>query len=142
MSPSSAAIRRSLRALTEADYPSTYFDEMADPVVTPDGHGGVFTAVVAVRQETADGHGQIVAFWHDKQFVGWAPGREVASVGVVTPHGPAAFDVSMALYGPGAAMCCPSGGVHVVFAWNGHAFAATKRIPADVDLGSVVVHRH
>ncbi|MDQ1747148.1 MAG: hypothetical protein QOD07_1411 [Frankiaceae bacterium] len=141
MSPSSAAIRRSLRALTEADYPSTYFDEMADPVGTPDGHGGVFTAVVAVRQLTADGHGQIVAFWHDKQFVGWVPGREVASVGAVTPHGPGAFDVEMALYGPGAAMCCPSGSVHVVFGWNGHAFAATRRIPADVDLGSVVVHR-
>lgn len=113
-------------------------------VVVPDGHGGWLTAVPAVRWPTADGHGQVVLFWHDRTFLGSETlarlpslGAEAASLAIVR-SGRDRVVVRFARYRPSDAMCCPSlKPIEIVYRWNGRALKASAPVPATALLESL-----
>ena len=45
------------------------------PVTVSDGTGGYLTAVSALRNPSADGHGDLIFFWHNQTFLGWGHQR-------------------------------------------------------------------
>ncbi len=105
------------------------------PVTVGDGAGGYLTAVYALRNPSADGHGALVFFWHDQTFLGWDTNKETWNVSVrggVTN----AIEATYADYAPGEAACCPSlPPVTITYSWNGAGLAQNRTLPAGAIVG-------
>jgi len=84
----------------------------------PDGQGGTLTAVIGQRYPTADGYGELVFFWHNRDFLGWDCDHEHFDIIDVSSPGPGRITVTYANYAENDPLCCPSlPPVNVTFAW-------------------------
>lgn len=127
-----AGIRSVFAATHEVDYPDEKFALLGSPAVTPDGHGGTFTAAIGERNPTADGKGMIVGFWHDATFVGFGQDYEVLAISDVRVAGSGGFTVRYVNYRDTDPLCCPSGKpplLPIDYHWNGKAFVTMKPLP-------------
>src|SRR5437764_2593360 len=68
--PTASQIATQVARTHETEVPDETFTEGA-PVTVADGAGGYLTAVPARRSPSADGHGELVFFWHNRTFLGW-----------------------------------------------------------------------
>jgi hypothetical protein len=73
-----------------------------------DGFGGSLTAAIGQRFPTADGHGQLVFFWHNDHFLGWNSVYESMSILSLRSAAAGEFTVSYAHYAAADPACCPS----------------------------------
>jgi hypothetical protein len=77
----------------------------------------------ATPSQSAGYGGDYYYFFVDGRLVGKHSFTQALSSG---PTGPAAYQVSFAVYEPGDPVCCPSGGQgSVMFAWDGSALVAS-----------------
>jgi hypothetical protein len=108
------------------------------PVTVSDGSGGYFTAVSALRNPSADGHGALIFFWHNQTFLGWDTNEETWNV-MVRSYSADAIGATYADYAPGNPACCPSlPPVTVTYSWRGTGFAQSRKIPAGAIVGIAV----
>src|SRR5438552_3750069 len=84
--PTRTQIRERLRNVVEVGYPGTHFSLIDGPITVSDGAGHAITAVVGVRWPTADAKGQLIFFWHDRRFIGWAPTTEAYAMNLDPRH--------------------------------------------------------
>ncbi|MGO8871746.1 MAG: LppP/LprE family lipoprotein [Acidimicrobiales bacterium] len=100
-----------------------------------DGAGGYLTAVSALRNPSADGHGALVFFWHNQTFLGWDTNKETWNV-TVRRGGTNAIEATYADYAPGDPACCPSlPPVTITYSWNGAGLAQNRAPPAGAIVG-------
>jgi hypothetical protein len=110
----------------------------SSPVTVSDGSGGYFTAVSALRNPSADGHGALIFFWHNQTFLGWDTNKETWNV-MVSADGADAIEATYADYAPGNPACCPAlPPVSVTYSWSGTGFAQSRKIPAGAIVGITV----
>ena len=103
-----------------------------------DGGGGYFTAVSALRNPSADGHGALIFFWHDQTFLGWDTNEETWNV-MVRSNGADAIEATYADYAPGNPACCPTlPPVSITYSWSGNRFSQSRTIPAGAIVGITV----
>lgn len=108
------------------------------PVTVGDGSGGFLTAVPALRNPSADGHGDLVFFWHNQSFLGWDTNEETWNV-AVRAKGTDAIEATYADYAPGDPACCPSlPPVTITYSWNGTGLAQSRKLPAGAIVGITV----
>ena len=138
--PTAADIRRQLRSVVELANPDTHFSLMDGPVRVSDGAGGLITAAIGVRWPTADAKGQLLFLWHNRKFLGWAPGTEAYAIGMRPYQRAGGVTVLFALYPRGTAMCCPRGSVRVRFRLAGGRMKPDRPLPASA-LSSSAVRR-
>jgi hypothetical protein len=100
------------------------------PVTVSDGNGGTLTTVVGLRNPSADGHGQLVFFWHNNQFLGWNSTFETIAIVGLTSSSTGEFDVSYAHYAPSDPMSSPSlPPIMISYTWNGSTLTASGTPP-------------
>jgi hypothetical protein len=129
-----AGIHAVFAATKEVDYADEHFAAQAT-AVTPDGHGGTFTAALGLRDPSGDGKGMIVGFWHNDAFVGLAQNFEVLALNSVRAAGPGRFTLVYVNYRDSDPLCCPSGKptlLPITYEWNGKAFATAKPLPENL----------
>ena len=102
-----------------------------------DGSGGYLTAVSALRTPSADGHGDLIFFWHNQTFLGWDTNEETWNTMV---HADAdAIAVTYPDYAPGNPACCPSlPPVTIIYGWSRTGFTQSQKIPAGAIVGIAV----
>jgi LppP/LprE lipoprotein len=124
-----SVVRKWMRRTVEVGPgPTVDFRLFGRRVSVPDGHGGTLTAIVGVRNPTADAFGQLIFFFHGRRFLGWDSSRETTAVRVRARGG--AFAASYAHYRRADPLCCPSlPDVHVRYRWNGRRIVASRRAP-------------
>lgn len=105
---SHTTIRTWMRRTVEVGNLRVHFRQVGHRVVVSDGRGGTLTAAIGVRSITADGHGQLVFFFHGQHFLGWDSNREINSIQDITAVGPRRLDVTYVRYAPDDPLCCPS----------------------------------
>jgi LppP/LprE lipoprotein len=124
-----SVIRHWMQRTVEVETPEIHFRAAGHRAVVSDGQGGSVTAVVGVRHITADGHGQLIFFFHGQHFVGWDSRYESLNTDVWAA-GPQRFDADYAHYQSGDALCCPSlGPVRVRYRWTGSRIQALRQPP-------------
>jgi hypothetical protein len=112
--------------------PEVHFRQISHKVVVSDGRGGTLTAAIGVRSITADGHGQLVFFFHGGRFLGWDSNYEIASIEKIAAAGPRRFDVTYSRYAADDPLCCPSRSPKTVrYRWTGKRIKALSRRPRD-----------
>ena len=110
----------------------------SSPVTVSDGGGGYFTAVSALRNPSADGHGALIFFWHNQTFLGWDTNEETWNV-MVRSNGADAIEATYADYAPGNPACCPTlPPVTITYSWSGNRFAQSRTIPPGAVVGIAV----
>jgi hypothetical protein len=119
-----------MRRTIERDDPSTHFSTLSSsPITVPDGNGGWITAAHGTRYPTADGYGQLVFFWHNKEFIGWDAIYESLS-SKITDYGPGYFVVSYSNYAKGDSLASPSlPNINIKYKWNGNSFISSGEPP-------------
>lgn len=138
--PSAEAIAAIMRRTVLIDDAREYFTPTSEPVTIAGGGGGFLTAVVGVHASNADGHGQLVFFWHGAQFLGWDTVSMRTQVNQVRPGGDGVFRVAYADYAPADGLCCPSlPPLTVSYRFDGRRLVASDlppggERPADVKL--------
>lgn len=124
-----SVIRHWMQRTVEVDTPEIHFRAISHRAVVSDGHGGSVTAVVGVRHITADGHGQLIFFFHNQRFVGWDSRFESLNTDV-RAAGARRFDADYAHYSSDDALCCPSlAPVSVRYRWTGSRIQALRQPP-------------
>jgi len=103
-----------------------------------DGAGHAITAVVGVRWPSADAKGQLLFFWHDRKFIGWASATEAYAMTLDPRRVASKIVVDVALYPRGTAMCCPRGSARVIFGLGTGWMRPTKPVPASALSGQAV----
>ena len=91
-----------------ANEPLEHFYPAGQLTTTSDGAGGALTAEVGTLLPSTDGDGQLVFFWHNRQFVGWDSSIESMSVLQLESLGAPGFRITYANYAPNDPACCPS----------------------------------
>ena len=110
----------------------------SSPVTVSDGSGGYLTAVSALRNPSADGHGALIFFWHNQTFLGWDTNEETWNV-MVRANSADAIEATYADYAPGNPACCPSlPPVTITYSWSGAGFAQSRKIPVGAIVGITV----
>jgi hypothetical protein len=108
------------------------------PVTVGDGNGGFFTAEPALRNPSADGHGDLIFFWHNQTFLGWDTNKETWDV-TVRANGPDTIAATYPDYRPNDAACCPSlPPVTITYSWGGTRLAQSQSLPAGTLVGVTV----
>lgn len=79
--PTSQQVAAQIATTHEAADPREEFIG-SPPVTVGDGSGGYLTAVTALRNPSADGHGDLVFFWHNQTSLGWDTNKETWNVSV------------------------------------------------------------
>ena len=103
------------------------------PVTVSDGQGGTLTAVAAIRNPSADGHGALVFFWHNSEFLGWDGGQEAMTTYRVVASGPGDLAVTYANYAANDALCCPSlAPVTIIYRWDRGRLQPNEPVPPGV----------
>ncbi len=117
----------------EVNNPDEHFKPGDLRVSTADGHGGTISAFVAIRTPSADGHGQLVFFFHNRSFLRWDAAQEANSILRVVASGPDAIAVT---YNNLAAHDPPIGGslppATVIYRWDGHQITPQTRPPPGI----------
>jgi hypothetical protein len=124
--------------VVEVGYPKTHFSVIDGPITVGDGAGHTITAVVGVRWPTADAKGQLIFFWHDRRFIGWAPTTEAYAMNLDPPHAVGKIVVDFALYPHGTPMCCPRGSTRITFRLVAGRMKPAKPVPASALSGQEV----
>lgn len=106
--PSSAQIAGVMWRTILAEEPLEHFYPAGQLTTTSDGDGGALTAEVGTLLPSTDGDGQLVFFWHNRQFVGWDSSVESMSVLELQSLGDRGFQITYANYAPDDPACCPS----------------------------------
>jgi hypothetical protein len=110
----------------------------SSPVTVSDGAGGYLTAVSALRNPSADGHGALIFFWHNQTFLGWDTNEETWNV-MVRANGTDVIEATYADYAPGNPACCPSlPPATITYSWSGTGLAQSRKIPAGAIVGIAV----
>jgi hypothetical protein len=112
-----AVIRSSMHATAEVGT-GRRFQPVGPRHTMGDGAGGAITAQMAMPDPSADGHGNLVFFFHGNAFLGWDSDHTALSIGrlSVTRR---AFHVRYANYRERDALCCPSQrAVAVSYRWR------------------------
>ena len=134
--PTDAQISAQLAKTHETELPDETFTD-GPPVVVDDGAGGYLTAVAAHRDPTADGHGWLVFFWHNRSFLGWDTDRETWNVAVQAEG--ATIQATYPRNAPGDAACCPSlSTITITYRWNGSGLAQDQPLPSEAIMGVAV----
>jgi LppP/LprE lipoprotein len=129
---SKATVRTWMRRTVEVGATNVHFRRISPRVVVPDGHGSTLTAAIGVRSITADGHGQLVFFFHGGHFLGWDSKYEIASIAKVEAAGPRRFDVTYVRYRAADPLCCPSRSPKTVrYRWTGSRIQPLAKRPRD-----------
>ncbi|ACX51899.1 copper amine oxidase domain protein [Ammonifex degensii KC4] len=116
--PTQQEIESIMARTVEQDDCRFHFVPEGDPLTVPDGQGGTLTAVIGQRYPTADGYGELVFFWHNKDFLGWDCDHEHNDIIDVSSPGPGRITVTYAHYAENDPLCAPSlPPVKVTFAW-------------------------
>lgn len=136
--PTAAQIRQQLANVVEVGYPSTHFSLIDGPVTVGDGAGGAITAVIGVRSPTADAKGQMLFFWHNGKFIGWAPTTEAYAMKLDPRHAAGKIVVDFALYPHGTPLCCPRGSARITYALAATRMRPMKPVPASALSGQAV----
>jgi len=94
-----------------------------------DGRGRSITAQVAMPEPTADGHGNLVFFFHGNRFLGWDSDHEALSIERLSVSR-GVFRVRYANYAAGDPLCCPSEEpVTVSYRWTGSRLRSSAAPP-------------
>jgi len=110
----------------------------SSPVTVSDGSGRYLTAVSALRNPSADGHGGLIFFWHNQTFLGWDTNEETWNM-MVRANSADAVEATYADYAPGIPACCPSlPPVTITYSWSGAGFSQSRKIPAGAIVGITV----
>jgi hypothetical protein len=130
--PSTSAVRNIMHRTFETQTPSEHFVPSATPVTTHDAQGGLLTAVIGLRHPSADGKGDLVFFWHDRDFIGWDSDAEaISTLKVVAVSG--GFAVTYANYAKKDAYCCPSlPPATIDYLWTGSRMRRSRTVPRGV----------
>jgi len=138
--PTAQQITAQIASTHETTDPSEGFVG-SSPVTVSDGSGGYLTAVSALRNPSADGHGALIFFWHNQTFLGWDTNEETWNV-MVRANGADTIEATYADYAPGNPACCPSlPPVAITYSWSGTGFAQSRLLPAGAVVGIAVSSR-
>lgn len=78
----------------------------------------------------SSGKGQLIFFWHNRQFLGWDSRFETPAVAGMKAGGSGVITVRYIHYAPQDPLCCPSlGTVAVTYRWNGKRLTASGTEP-------------
>lgn len=134
--PSAPQITAQISRTHETTDPSEGFIGSA-PVTVSDGSGGYLTAVSALRTPSADGHGDLIFFWHNQTFLGWDTNEETWNAMV---HADAdAIVATYPDYASGNPICCPSlPPITITYGWSRTGFTQSQKIPAGAIVGIAV----
>jgi LppP/LprE lipoprotein len=124
--PTQAEINDVMSRTVVASNPSINFgpEPNSEPLTISDGRGGLLTAVIGMHTFSADGHGQLVFFFHNTTYLGTDAAYESATIKSVVSLATSEFDVSYASYSPNDPLCCPSlAPVIVRYTYNGSEFS-------------------
>jgi hypothetical protein len=105
-----------------ANDPAQHYLPVDSGMSIGDGTGGILTTVVGRRTNTANGEGQLVFFWHDSTFLGWASDREAFTV-AVNPAGEAAWTLTY--------FRSPQTFTHVSYRWVGGNIVTVGELSPD-----------
>ncbi len=132
--PTSQQVAAQIATTHETADPSEGFVG-SPPVTVGDGAGGYLTAVSALRHPSADGHGDLVFFWHNQTFLGWDTNKETWNVSI-RGGGTNAIEATYPDYAPGEPACCPTlPPVTITYSWNGVGLAQNRTLPAGAIVG-------
>jgi hypothetical protein len=124
--PSISQISFELSRTVEIADRTTHFSANDDPVTVSDGAGGWLTGIVAGRFPTADGHGQLVFFWHNTTFIGLDSHVESIQIMRLVAAGTGTLTVRYTQYASTDALCCPSlAPATIDFHWDGHTMTSS-----------------
>ncbi|WAH36323.1 LppP/LprE family lipoprotein [Alicyclobacillus dauci] len=127
--PSSDEIDRVMASAVESSAKGAtgeHFVLTGKPVSVTAPNGDTVTAAIGSRSPSADGYGQVVFFFHNRQFVGLDSNDEKTSIRSVKPAGDGgmSFNVTYANYAWSDPLYSPSLPlVTVTFAWDGTRFS-------------------
>lgn len=128
--PSPQAVAAVMASTVEADNTSEHFVPAGPPATASDGGGGTLTAEIGMRTPSTDGHGRLVFFWRNDEFLGWDGSRESLGILNLTTSGPGGFVVTYANYAPNDPFCCPSlAPISVTYRWDGQHIQLTGSLP-------------
>ena len=134
--PSDSQIATQLARTHESEVPDEAFAD-GPPVTVDDGAGGYLTAVPALRSPSADGHGWLLFFWHNRTFLGWDTNQETWNVGVRADG--QAIQATYPRYASGDAACCPSlPSITITYRWNGTGLVQDQPLPSEAIVGVTV----
>ncbi len=137
--PTSDDVQRVLSASFETESPSVHFSALSgekDYSFGTDGGSGTLTAVFATRSPTGDGKGQVIFFWHGKDFVGVSAPPEALSIRDIRRKEGGGFLVTYNAYSDADALCCPSlQPVDISYQWSGTAMTPSAPLPESVTRG-------
>lgn len=129
--PTKKDIHQELSLLVETEDPTTHFARNGSPLTISDGNGGTLTAIVGLRNISADGHGEVVFFWHGQTFLGHDRASESMGGDVLSSPSAGVFTVEYPRYRPKDAACCPSlTPAKVNYRWDGKRLKPDKTPPA------------
>lgn len=127
--PSTDEIDRVMASAAEVSSTGTtgeHFVLTGRPVSITASNGDTVTAAVGTRSPSADGYGQVVFFFHNRQFVGLDSTDEKTQIRSIKPvaGGGMAFDVTYANYASSDALYNPTlPPATVTFGFNGTQFS-------------------
>jgi LppP/LprE lipoprotein len=97
---------------------------------TRDGAGGSITAVVGLRQPSADGKGQLLFFFRGRRFLGWDRIYESIAIDRISAPRRNRIRVHYANYKPTDPLCCPTlRPVTVDYRWTGRRIRPSRPAP-------------
>ena len=100
------------------------------PVTVADGAGGYLTGVAALRSPTADGHGSLLFFWHNRTFLGWDTNRETWNADIRADG--QTIQGTYARYASSDPACCPSlSAITITYRWNGTGLVQDQPVPPE-----------
>jgi hypothetical protein len=128
--PSIPQISLELNRTVEIADRTTHFSANDDPVTVSDGAGGWLTGIIGGRFPTADGHGQLVFFWHNTTFIGLDSHTESIQIMRLSGTGTGTLAVRYTHYASTDALCCPSlPPATIDYRWDGHAMTPSGLPP-------------
>ena len=132
--PTAVQVAARLRHTLEIGTRGEYFRSVGKPLTIRDGRGtGTLTAVVGGRYPTADGHGQIVFFWHNRRFNSLSSDYETPAVVSLKSPAPGTFVVTYDRYRRSDPLCCPTLKPRtVIYGWSGHILISDGAPPKGV----------
>ncbi|WAH37792.1 LppP/LprE family lipoprotein [Alicyclobacillus dauci] len=121
-------------ATTEVGQPTVHFGTPSNQVTVATGQGkDTISAVVGLRSPSGDGTGQLVFFFHNKQFIGLNANVEAIRILSVKPDGQGRIQVTYANYASSDPMVKPSLPPQTVtYTWNGSTMTPSATLDAGV----------
>lgn len=129
VSPSAFAIESQLNNIVEVRDPAVMLSIESDPLTISDGQGGSLTAAIGGKFRSADGFGQLLVFWHGKDYIGWNT-PYLSTYIHLSSTAPGVFVARFAQYQSNDAICCPSlPPAIILYRWDGTRIIASSTPP-------------